>query len=121
MLNYDKYLNMLSECGFISLFNDFTWLPKNFNHSSVNNVFIDGNKHNITSKITTGVILLDITDHCMINFSVPNNDKPVNNWKIFYNINYKSIVSILVNENLTELYNICNDFNKCYNIFDKII
>lgn len=57
--NNNKYLNLLSEGGFISFINVFTRLPRGFNHSCLDHIFINGNE-NLTSKINAGVILTDI-------------------------------------------------------------
>lgn len=40
---------------------------------------------------------------------------------MFNKIDYKSITSILANENWTDVYDAYNDVNHCYNVFDKII
>lgn len=63
--NNNKYLNLLSESGFKSFINIYTRLLKRFNHVSLDHIFINGNE-NLTSKIHTGVISTDITDHCTL-------------------------------------------------------
>jgi len=116
----NKYLNMLSESVFISFINVYTRLPKGVNRSCLDHIFINGDD-NVTSKINAGIILTDITDHCMVCVSIPSNANFVNNRKMFNKIDYKSITSILANENWTEVYDAYNDVNHCYNVFDKII
>ena len=118
--NSNKYLNMLSESAFISFINVYTRLPKGFNHSCLDHIFIHSNE-NVANKINAGVILSDITDHCMVCVSIPNNTNFVNNRIDFSNIDYNSITSLLANESWTDVCDICNDVNHCYNVFIKII
>jgi len=116
----NKYLNMLSENEFISFINVYTRLPKGVNHSCLDYIFINDND-NVTSKINAGVILNDITHHCTVCVSIPSNANFDNNRKMFNKNDYKSITSILTNENWTVVYDAYNDVNHCYNVFDKII
>lgn len=113
--NNNKYLNMLSESTFI-----YTRLPKGFNHSCLDHIFINSNEY-VASKINAGVILTDITDHCTICVSIPINANVVNNRKMLSNIDYNLITSILANENWSEVYDAGTDVNSCYDVFDKII
>lgn len=43
--NNDKYLNLLSENGFISFVNVYTRLPKGYVHSCLDRIFINGNEY----------------------------------------------------------------------------
>jgi hypothetical protein len=116
----NKYLNLLSECGFVSFINVFTRLPAGFNHSCLDHIFINCNE-NQTNNINSGVILSDITDHCTICVSIPSNAKVDNNDKRYNIIDYNKIVSNLLNEKWNEVYKELSDVNKCYNVFENII
>lgn len=51
--------------------------------------------------IHAGVILPDITNHCTVYVSIPNNNDFVNNRIMFNNIDYNYITLILANESWT--------------------
>jgi len=73
------------------------------------------------SNTNSGVMLSDITDHCTLCVSIPNNAKVDNKDKKFNIIDYNRIVSNLLNEKWHEVYNEFSDVNKCYNAFENII
>jgi len=116
----NEYLDMLSLNGFSSLINVYTRLPLNKTHSCLDHIFFKCSDDTLLNNTQSGVIQIDITDHCPIIASIPIlKYEPQNSNKIKH-INYSLINLYLEKETWECVYNEINIDIAVINFYDKL-
>jgi len=104
----NEYLDMLSLNGFSSLINVYTRLQLNKTHSYQHHIFFKYRDDILLNNTQTGVIQIDITDHCPIIASIPLVKYGHQNSNKIKNINYSLINRYLEKETWDCVYNEIN-------------